>query len=594
MRALATHGLVSLALLGALAPGWAADPPAGSFTGTGGMQAGPRAQHDSVLLADGRVLVVGGHGTISGAALATAEVYDPSTGTWSAAGTMAQGRSGTTSNRLPDGRVLVAGGSLFGTMHASTEIWNPATLSFTPGPSMSTPRGGHVGITLADGRILVAGGATWTDTPVAAISAEIYDPSTNSWSATGSMLHRRLNHAAALLADGRVLVAGGGDGAPSGYRGGVLCEIYDPATGTFSAAASMAAPRGNFRVARLPDGRVLAVGGDRNATGAVIHAAEVYDPAADAWSPAGTTASGGTFPSLAVLADGRALAAGGTIDAGAFSEAPGSGADLFDPATLSFAPLPPMTTVRRGHSATLLSDGTVLLAGGYVSHTTYPYWTPSCELFVPAAANRDPVADAGADRTVECTGAVGGTAVTLDGGGSGDEDGDALSWSWTWSGGSATGVAPTISLPDGSHAITLVVADGKGGTSTDEVVVTIEDTTAPVVYGVSADPSVIEGNNHKMVAVTVAGTAADLCDLHPTLRILSVASNEPVNGLGDGDTDGDWEITGDMTLLLRAERSGKGSGRIYTITLAAADGAGNESTATVVVTVPKDAGKGGK
>lgn len=384
MRGITAYGVAGAAVLAGLAGAWAADPPAGEFVATGALATGPRSNHDAVLLADGRVLVVGGHGTTNGAALATAEVYDPSAHAWSAAGTMATGRAGTTSNVLPDGRVLVAGGSYFATMFASTEIWNPATRTFSAGPSMSTPRGGHVGVTLADGRVLVAGGATWTDTPVAAFSAEIYDPASNSWSPTGSMLHRRLNHAAVLLADGRVLVSGGGDGAPSGYKGNTLCEIFDPVTGTFSAAASMATPRGDHRMARLHDGRVLVIGGDQNATGAGIRSAEIYDPVSNSWTSAGTTTCGGTRASLTVLADGRALAAGGL----GTSNTPCDLADIFDPASGSFSPLPSMLSVRMGLTATLLPDGSVLLVGGYKNFTTYPYWTSTCERFIPAATGQ--------------------------------------------------------------------------------------------------------------------------------------------------------------------------------------------------------------
>lgn len=381
MRGITAWGVTGAVVLAGLVGAWAADPAAGSFVAAGSLQAGPRSNHPSVRLSDGRVLLTGGHGTTNGSSLLSAEVYDPASGAFGSAGTMLEGRSGHSLNLLPDGRVLVAGGQNLATMRASTEIWDPATLAFTAGPSMSTPRGGHVAVSLADGRVLVAGGATWTDSPVAAQSAEIYNPATNSWSATGPMLHRRLNHAAVLLADGRVLVTGGGDGAPSGYKGTTLCEIFDPATGTFSAAASMASPRGDHCMARLHDGRVLVIGGDQNATGAGIRSAEIYDPASDAWTSAGTTACGGTRASLTVLADGRALAAGGLGP----SNTPCDFADIFDPAAGTFSPLPPMLSVRMGHSATLLADGSVLVAGGYTNFTTYPYWTASCERFVPAA-----------------------------------------------------------------------------------------------------------------------------------------------------------------------------------------------------------------
>ena len=94
-----------------------------------------------------------------------------------------------------------------------------------------------------------------------------------------------------------------------------------------------------------------------------------------------------------------------------------------------------------------------------------------------------------------------------------------------------------------------------------------------------------------MVAVTVGVDAADNCDAAPVSKIISVESNEPVNGKGDGNTSPDWEITGHLTLNLRAERSGKGNDRIYTITIECSDAVGNTATGTVTVVVPHDKGK---
>jgi hypothetical protein len=94
-----------------------------------------------------------------------------------------------------------------------------------------------------------------------------------------------------------------------------------------------------------------------------------------------------------------------------------------------------------------------------------------------------------------------------------------------------------------------------------------------------------------MVPVKVAVSVSDICDATPTCNITSVSSNEPVNGRGDGNTAPDWEITGSLTVKLRAERAGPGSGRLYTIAVACTDDSGNSSTATVGVTVPHNKGK---
>ena len=203
--------------------------------------------------------------------------------------------------------------------------------------------------------------------------------------------------------------------------------------------------------------------------------------------------------------------------------------------------------------------------------------------------NTPPVANAGADRTVECTSDL-GTSVTLDGSASFDPDLDPLTYTWRDASNTVVGNAATltVNLALGTFTFTLTVDDGRGGTDTDTVVVTVQDTTPPTIGSVSAVPNSLWPPNHKMVPVSVSVAVTDACDAHPTCQIVSVTSNEPVNGLGDGDTSPDWVITGPLTLELRAERSGTGTGRIYRITVQCLDHSGNQSTATVDVTVPHD------
>ena len=141
----------------------------------------------------------------------------------------------------------------------------------------------------------------------------------------------------------------------------------------------------------------------------------------------------------------------------------------------------------------------------------------------------------------------------------------------------------------GDTDVTLTVTDDNGATDTCDAIVTVEDQEAPVITSVTANPNNLWPPNHKMVPVVLAVDATDNCD--SVCQIISVASNEPVNGLGDGNTAPDWVITGDLTVKLRAERSGTGSGRIYAITVECADSSGNSSTDTTTVTVPHDKGK---
>lgn len=213
------------------------------------------------------------------------------------------------------------------------------------------------------------------------------------------------------------------------------------------------------------------------------------------------------------------------------------------------------------------------------------------QLIVPV--NRPPTANAGADQTVEATSAA-GASVTLDGTGSSDPDGDALAY--TWREGAtviATGASPSVTLGLGVHTIELTVEDPSGATSTDQVVVTVEDTTAPAITVTASIPSLWPPNHTMQVAASGIG-ASDIVDGSPTMTI-AVTSNEPVDGLGDGDTAPDWTVTraadGSYTVAVRAERSGKGAGRVYTIVITATDASNNSSSQTLTVNVPRSQGK---
>ena len=142
----------------------------------------------------------------------------------------------------------------------------------------------------------------------------------------------------------------------------------------------------------------------------------------------------------------------------------------------------------------------------------------------------------------------------------------------------------------GTTTVNVNASDAAGNTSTGSFSVTVVDTTAPVISSLTPSSATLWSPNHKMVPITLSASTADAVGV-TSLKIVSVTSNEPDNGLGDGDTAGDTQITGDLTVNLRAERGGKGNGRIYTITVEAADAAGNTSTLTCTVSVPKSQGK---
>lgn len=203
-------------------------------------------------------------------------------------------------------------------------------------------------------------------------------------------------------------------------------------------------------------------------------------------------------------------------------------------------------------------------------------------LMVPV--NSAPIARAGPDATLECSAAQ--TPVTLDGSGSSDADRDPLTYSWAGIFGARQGAATTVNLPLGVTTATLTVSDGRAS-ATDTVQITVRDTAAPTIATATASPSELWPPNHKMTPVTVSVSASDRCDPAVRCRIESVASNEPENGQGDGDTSPDWEITGALTLKLRAERFGPGSGRVYSIGLHCVDASGNGASRTIAVTVPR-------
>ncbi|MCY1081243.1 kelch repeat-containing protein [Archangium lansingense] len=220
-----------------------------------------RFHHAAVLLPNGKVLVTGGRvGEYDNNTLASAELYDPATGAWSYTGGLNTARAFHTMTLLPDGKVLVAGGSdASNNLLSSAELYDPATGTWTVVAGLGTGRASHTAVLLPGGKVLVAGGSGF-DMALSA-SAEVYDPARNTWSATGSMGSPRRFHTANVLPDGRVLVAGG-------YHEltGLMtsAELYDPVTGTWSDTAAMNVDRYWHTATLLNDGAVLAVGGVSN------------------------------------------------------------------------------------------------------------------------------------------------------------------------------------------------------------------------------------------------------------------------------------------------------------------------------------------
>ena len=307
------------------------------------------------LLPDGKVLVVGGSG---------AELYDPSTGTWSLTGSLNVSREASTATLLGNGKVLVAGGyangscCLFSDITNTAELYDPATGEWSFTGNLNLRRAYHTATLLSNGKVLFAGG-TAADT-----AAELYDPATGKWSLTGKLSGARVYTAATLLQDGKVLVAGGcRDDECFPIQVG-SAEVYDPNTQTWSITGSLNTPRDyGHTTTLLANGDVLLVGGNAKTAFSVATAAmpssTIRPPSGGVTGSPRNRRSGGP---VTLLPSGQVLVVGGWY----------SGVELYNPATGKWNTTSSPNTLRFGGTATLLSDGNVLVVGGQSAELYHP------------------------------------------------------------------------------------------------------------------------------------------------------------------------------------------------------------------------------
>lgn len=311
-----------------------------------------RAAHSATGLADGRVLIAGGcaaEGCEEGIA-GDAVLFDPASGAFAPAGTLALPRAGHRALALPDGSVLLIGGWTREGATASVERYVPARARFEPAGELLQARDGFSATLLADGGVLVAGG--YADGMRRLASAERFDPRSGRSEAVGMLATPRMSHTATLLADGRVLVAGGSRDARS-----VLAslEVFDPATARFEPAGSLARARHKHAAIALGDGVLLLGGASIPEDSGHFHDTEWWR---DGAVSAGPRMGVGRYKFLdAVLAwpDGRVLVAGS-----------GEHAEALDAQGGRFARIDAAIGAKLAFStATALADGRVLVAGGY-------------------------------------------------------------------------------------------------------------------------------------------------------------------------------------------------------------------------------------
>lgn len=330
-----------------------------------GTATGERHGFQVAELSEDRILIIGG---VTGLQRnLTAIIFDATNDTWIDAGQMQIGRRDFQATVLKDGRVLVTGGSNsdeFPEAHA--EIYDPVTNTWSGAGDMHEARYKHTATLLLDGRVLVAGGSTKEDY---ATKSEIYDPVTNAWSIAPRMNFRRFDAKAVLLKNGTVLVAGG-DGETFLEKNRIVesTEVYDPLTNQWTTKGSMSNERVRYLLLLLNDGRVMAYGGHHSSkynTGMRFlerqSSFDIYNPIIGNWTNPQVSKIARAAHSANVLPDGRVLLAGGRT----FLNRGISDVEFYNPIENKIEVAPSMIDSRYEHHALNLPSGKIMVFGGY-------------------------------------------------------------------------------------------------------------------------------------------------------------------------------------------------------------------------------------
>jgi hypothetical protein len=329
-----------------------------------------RSGHTATLLMNGKVLIAGG----TAGPDSSAELFDPTSGTFAPTGSMTTPRVSATATLIADGKVLITGGygpgvSMLPKLN-SAELYDPQAGSFAVTGSMAIGRIKPTATLLDDGKVLITGGIVdGGGGGAATASTELYDPATGTFTLTGSMISARADHTATLLASGNVLIVGGwnghrADAADDPPWDPLFAELFDPTSGSFAESGTMSTTRIGHSALRLADGKVLVLGGVPTIQNLHVELldpayAELYTPSARTFSAVNGFTLSRTAYSSTVLDSGKVLIAGGNEAGLAISSA-----ELLDPATGISTSTGSLITDRAGHTATLLKDGRVLVVGG--------------------------------------------------------------------------------------------------------------------------------------------------------------------------------------------------------------------------------------
>jgi N-acetylneuraminic acid mutarotase len=361
----------------------------GQWASTGSMQSA-RELNAQVRVSGGKVLSIGGADN-NGNILASAELYSSSK--WTLTGSMAEARESFSAVVLTSGKVLVAGGlGSSSIVLASAELYDPSTGVWTSAGPLSVARYGHTATLLSSGKVLVAGGCTASGCSTNTGVSELYDPTSNTWSTTGSLNTARSFHTVVELKTGKVLAIGGSTGTAT-----TSCELYDSSKGTWTNAASTNTARYLNTTTLLTNGKVLVTGG---ANGKFpITSAELYDPTANTWTLTGNMKIGRYAHTAALLTDGTVVVAGGigqSISCGkdCTGYIPTSKVDIYNETTGAFTATASLSQSLAYHSMTMLTSGRPMEDGGIATtsvcctvENTASIYTPLTLTFSAASLN---------------------------------------------------------------------------------------------------------------------------------------------------------------------------------------------------------------